>query len=101
MDNTQQASSEDLQQQEENLRIYLDENPLLQKWEQTGLFDQVETNSDKYLISSVMESISYKMFEMKYKEGKSQEEIMNYHDSYLTKMRDLGIFNGQFMKNIV
>ena len=100
MENTQQLSEEQIQQEEENLRIYLDENPLIEKWQPTGLFDQVSTNSEKYLISSVMESISYKMFEMKYKDGKSQEDIMKYHDEFLTKMRDVGIFNGEFLKNI-
>lgn len=101
MENSQQMSEQQLAQEEENLRIYLDKNPLLEKWETTGLFEQVTKNSDKYLISSIMESISYKMFEMKYKDGKSQEEIMSFHDSFLTKMREIGIFNGVFMKNVV
>ncbi len=100
MENEQQVSDEQLQQEEENLRIYLDENPLLSKWEPTGLFKQVESNSEKYLISSIMESISYKMFEMKYKDGKSQEDIMKYHDNFLVKMREIGIFNGDFLKSI-
>lgn len=96
----QQISDEELRQEEEYLKVYLDNNPLITKWEATGLFQQVTTNSEKYLISSVMESISYKMFEMKYKDGKSQEEIMKFHDNFLIKMRSLGIFNGELLKNI-
>jgi len=100
MTNKQNQTNQELNEADEQLATYLDRNPLIAKWETTGLFEQVETNSEKYLISSVMESVLYKMFEMKYKEGKSQEDIMAYHDSFLTKMRELGVFNGNLLKNV-
>ncbi len=88
------------QMTEEKVQEYLDNNGLIKKWEETGMFQEATTNSEKYLIASVMESMIYRSFEMVQKEGKTSEEMNAFQEKYISLMAQLGIFNGSLLQKV-
>jgi hypothetical protein len=88
------------QNEKEKVMDYLNNNGLIAKWEPTGLFEKVNSNSKKYFIASIMESMIYASFEMCEKEGKSSEEMMAFQERYLAFMAELGVFSGDLLNKI-
>lgn len=83
------------------MKNYLDNNGLINKWQESGLLDNAQSSSEKFLISSIMEAMSYRMFEMHLKENRSTDEINQFSEKYMTTMRELGVFNGSLYKQAV
>lgn len=105
-ENVEQEVSDQEQTEQEgaeefDVNQYLDDNGLINKWETTGMFEEVKTNSEKFFIASIMEAMIYRTVEMIEREGKSQEEMLLFQEKYLTYMRELGVFNGSLLSKFI
>lgn len=80
---------------------YLDNNGLIDKWEQTGMLQAITSNSKKFLVSSLLEVMIYKSIELLEKEKKTQSYVQSYQDAFLQKMAEMGFMNGDVMDEIV
>lgn len=98
----QELNSEDVNSaaEEFDVKEYLDENGLIEKWEPTGMFQEVSTNPEKFFIASIMEAMIYKSVYLMEKHGKTSEEMVEYQEKYLSHMASIGVFNGELLKQI-
>ncbi len=83
-----------------DVKEYLDQNGLIEKWEPTGMFQEVSTNPDKFFIASMLEAMIYKSVYMMEKHGKTSEEMVQYQEKFISYMASIGVFNGDLLRKV-